>query len=64
MISENGTNYTPIIFEVDSLSQIDMTIQYLKYIGDNVIVRKIEIDNTPPINNYSGIFYIAVFEPL
>lgn len=64
MISENGTNYNPIIFEVDSLSQIDMTIQYLKFIGDNVIVRKIEIANTPPTNNYSGIFYIAVFEPL
>lgn len=64
MISENGTNYNPIIFEVDSLSQINMTIQYLKFIGDNVIVRKIEIANTPPTNNYSGIFYIAVFEPL
>lgn len=64
MISENGTNYNPIIFEVDSLSQIDMTIQYLKFIGDNVIVRKIEIANTPPTNNYSGIFYIVVFEPL
>ena len=64
MISENGTNYNPIIFEVDSLSQIDLTIQYLKFIGDNVVVRKIEIANTPPTNNYSGIFYIAVFEPL
>lgn len=63
-ISENGTNYTPIIFEVDSLSQIDMTIQYLKFIGDNVIVKKIEIASTPLTNNYSGTFYIAVFEPL
>lgn len=63
-INANDTNYTPIIFEVDSLSQIDLTIQYLKFIGDNVIVRKIEIANTPPTNNYSGIFYIAVFEPL
>ena len=64
MISENGTKYNPIIFEVDSLSQIDMTIQYLKFIGDNVIVRKVDITNTPPTNNHSGIFYIAVFEPL
>jgi len=64
MISENGTNYTPIIIEVNSLSQIDETIQYLKFVGDNVIVRKIDITNTPPTNNHSGTFYIAVFEPL
>ncbi len=64
VINENSTNYTPIIFEVDSLSQIDLTIQYLKFIGDNVIVRKFEIANTPPTNKYSGTFYIAVFEPL
>jgi hypothetical protein len=64
MISENGTKYHPIIFEVDSLRQVDMAIQYLKFIGDNVIVRKIDITNTPPANNHSGIFYIAVFEPL
>ncbi len=64
MINENGTKYNPIIFEVDSLSLIDNTIQYLKFVSDNVIVRKIDIANTPPNNNYSGKFYIAVFEPL
>ncbi|MEE8478653.1 MAG: hypothetical protein V3S42_01460 [Candidatus Neomarinimicrobiota bacterium] len=64
MISENGTKYHPIIFEVDSLPQIDMAIQYLKFIGDNVIVRKIDITSAPPANNHSGRFYIAVFEPL
>jgi hypothetical protein len=63
-IDVNGAKYNPIIFEVDSLSQIDKTIQYLKFVGDNVIVRKINITNTPPLNNHSGIFYIAVFEPL
>jgi len=64
MINENGTKYNPIIFEVDSLSLIDNTIQYLKFVSDNVIVRKIDIANTPPNNNYTGKFYIAVFEPL
>ncbi|MFC1565654.1 hypothetical protein ACFL4B_01755 [Candidatus Neomarinimicrobiota bacterium] len=64
LINENGTKYSPIIFEVDSLSQIDNTIQYLKFVADNVIVRKIDITNTPPNNNYTGKFYIAVFEPL
>ena len=64
MINENVTKYNPIIFEVDSLSQIDNTIQYLKFVSDNVIVRKIDITNTPPNNNYTGKFYIAVFEPL
>jgi hypothetical protein len=63
-ISENGTKYSPIIFETNSLSQIDNTIQYLKFVGDNIIVRKIDITNTPPDNNYAGQFYIAVFEPL
>ncbi len=64
MIKENGTKYNPIIFEVDSLSQIDKTIQYLKFVGDNVVVRKIDITNLPPTNNYSGKFYVSVFEPL
>ena len=64
MISENGTKYHPIIFEVDSLPQVEMAIQYLKFIGDNVIVRKIDITSAPPASNHSGIFYIAVFEPL
>lgn len=64
IVSENGTTYNPIIFEVDSLSHIDKTMQYLKFIGDNVIIRKIDITNTPPINNISGTFYLAVFEPL
>ena len=64
IVSENGTTYNPIIFEVDSLLYIDQTMQYLKFIGDNVIVRKIDITNTPPINNISGTFYLAVFEPL
>ena len=64
MIIENDTKYTPIIFEVDSLSQIDNTLQYLKFVGDNVIVRKIDITNTRPNINYIGKFYIAVFEPL
>jgi len=63
-ISENGTKYSPIIFEANSLSQIDNTIQYLKFVGDNIIVRKIDITNTPPNNNYGGKFYIAVFESL
>ena len=64
MISENGAKYNPIIFEVDSLSNIDRTMQYLKFIGDNVVVRKVKITNTPPNNTHSGIFYIAVFESL
>ncbi|NHZ86972.1 MAG: hypothetical protein GWP19_14040 [Planctomycetia bacterium] len=64
MISENNTNYTPIIFQVDSLSQINKTMQYLEYIGDNIIVRKIDITNTPPANNHSATFYISVFEPI
>ena len=64
IVSENGTTFKPIIFKVDSLSHIDQTVQYLKFIGDNVIVRKIDITNTPPINNISGTFYLAVFEPL
>ena len=64
MINEKGTKYNPIIFEVDLLSQIDNTIQYLKFVSDNVIVRKIDITNTPPNNNYTGKFYLAVFEPL
>ena len=64
LITENSVKYNPIIFEVDSLSQIDNTMQYLKFVGDNVIVRKIDINNTPSSNNYSGKFYIAVFEPL
>lgn len=64
MISENSTKYTPIIFETDSLSNIDKAIQYLKFVGDNVIVRKIEITNTPPTNNHNGLFYISVFEAL
>jgi hypothetical protein len=64
IVSENDVKYNPIIFEVESLSQIDKTIQYLKFIGDNIIIRKIDITNTPPANNYIGVFYIAVFEPL
>jgi len=64
VVNENGTTYNPIIFEVDSLVQIDKTIQYLKFIGDNIIVRKIDIANTPPINTISGTFYLAIFEPL
>jgi hypothetical protein len=64
MISENGAEYNPIIFELESLSKIDETIQYLKSVADNVIVRKIDITNSPPSNNFSGKFYIAVFEPI
>ena len=64
MISENSTKYSPIIFETNSLSQIDNTMQYLKFVGDNIIVRKIDITNTIPDSNYIGKFYIAVFEPL
>ena len=64
MISENGAEYNPIIFELESLSKIDETMQYLKSVADNVIVRKIDITNTPPSNNYSSKFYIAVFEPI
>jgi len=64
IVSENGTIYNPIIFKVDSLIHIDKTIQYLKFIGDNIIVRKIDITNTPPDNNISGTFYLAIFEPL
>ena len=64
LITENGAKYNPIIFEVDSLQNIDATIQYLKFVGDNVVVRKIDITNTPPSNNYIGKFYLAVFEPL
>ena len=64
IVNEYGTTYNPIIFEVDSLSNIDKTIQYLKFIGDNIIVRKIDITNTPPINTISGTFYLAIFEPL
>ncbi|NHZ84552.1 MAG: hypothetical protein GWP19_01555 [Planctomycetia bacterium] len=63
-ISENNTKYIPIIFQIDSLSQINKTMQYLEFIGDNIIVRKIDIINDPPAKNYSGTFYISVFEPI
>lgn len=64
MINEDNVKYTPIIFEVESLSQIEIVMEYLKNIGDSVIVRKIEITNTPPAIDHIGKFYIAVFEPL
>ncbi len=64
MIVENDLKYTPIIFETESFSQIGVVIEYLKHISDNVIIRKIDITNTPPNNNHIGRFYIAVFEPL
>jgi len=64
MISDSNVKYTPIIFETESFSQIEIVMEYLKHIGDNVIVRKIEISNTPPTINHIGKFYIAVFEPL
>ncbi len=64
IINENGARYNPLIIEVESLSQIDNTIQYLISVGDNVIVRKINITNFPPNINYRGNFYISVFEPL
>jgi len=64
IVNENGTTFKPLIFEVDSLLHIDKTIQYLKFAGDNVIVRKVDIANTPPTTNISSTFYLAVFEPL
>ncbi len=61
MVSESNIRYTPIIFEAESFSQIEIVMEYLKHIGDNVIVRKIEISNTPPaINHIRQILYSSI----
>lgn len=60
----NDVVYKPIIVEATSLELINKLVKYLEFIGDNVIVRKISMTNTPPGNDINATFYISVFEPL
>lgn len=62
-ISVNDVAYKPLIFEANSLDLINKLTKYLEFVGDNVVVRKITLTNTPPDNNISATFYISVFEP-
>ena len=60
-IIENNYIYDPLIFNVDSLNNIEDLAKYLKVIGNNVIIRKIIITNSPPDGIPHGTFYVAVF---
>jgi len=63
-ISDNNMVYTPLIFQVNTQELLVKITQYLKFIGDNVVTRKVVFTNTPPETNINTTFYISVFEPL
>jgi len=63
VLKVKGTSYHPIIFELNSPDEIDTILQYLNLVADNVIVRKINISNELPLDNFIATFYVAVFEP-
>jgi len=63
-ISDNNMVYTPLIFQVNTEELLVKITQYLKFIGDNVVTRKVVFTNTPPETNINTTFYISVFEPL
>jgi hypothetical protein len=61
-VNEQDLVFKPVIFEINSIELLDKVVNYLDIIGDNVIVRKISVANTPPESNISATFYVSIFE--
>lgn len=63
-IQENGMSFHPIIFELNSSMMLNNLVKYLDLVADNVIVKKINISNETPMDDFSATFHVAVFEPI
>ena len=62
-VTENSIIFTPIIIEVPSHAQLVSIIDLVNRTGDNILLRKISIENRFPEKEYKALIYISAVHP-